>query len=180
MTSITTLRQATWVAMSFDFDLATKILDLRFYLTVLFERTYCSFTFTTPASNMTNSFTCETNKMSFTNAAAALHRTSFYWHVIFFSFVIFWKGTAVIYSNLALISCHYYPANIAIQYFRPIVTSFHFNSCFLGGEELQLEIHLFLQAYITREDVRKGWWNDIFTFLLILVEISMYNGAVIF
>ena len=166
--------------MSFDFDLATKILDLRFYLTVLFERTYCSFTFTTPASNMTNSFTFETNKMSFTNAAAALHCTSFYWHVFFFSFVIFWKGTAVIYSNLALISCHYYPANIAIQYFCPIVTSFHFNSCFLGGEELQLEIHLFSRAYITREDVQKGWWNDIFTFLLILVEISMYNGAVIF
>ena len=28
MTSITTLRPATWAAMSFDFDLATKILDL--------------------------------------------------------------------------------------------------------------------------------------------------------
>lgn len=131
---------------------------------------------------MTNSITCETNKMSFTNAAAALHCASFYWHVIFFSFVIFWKGTAVICSNLALISCHliYYPGNVGIQYFRPIVTSFHFNSCFLGGEELRLEIHLFSRAYITREDVQKGWWNDIFTFLLILVEISMYNGAVIF
>ena len=131
---------------------------------------------------MTNSITCETNKMSFTNAAVALHCTSFYWHVIFFSFVIFWKGTAVICSNLALISCHliYYPANIAIEYFRPIVTSFHFNSCFLGGEELRLEIHLFWRAYITREDVQKGWWNDIFTFLLILVEMNMYNGAVIF
>ena len=131
---------------------------------------------------MTNSITCETNKMSFTNAPVALHCTSFYWHVIFSSCVIFWKGTAVICSNLALIRCHlmYYPANIAIQYFRPIVTSFHLNSCFLGGEELQLEIHLFSRAYITREDVQKGWWNDIFTFLLILVEISMYNGAVIF
>lgn len=30
MTSVTTLRPAMWAAMSFDFDLATKILDLRF------------------------------------------------------------------------------------------------------------------------------------------------------
>jgi len=30
MPSVTTLRPAAWAAMSFDFDLATKILDLRF------------------------------------------------------------------------------------------------------------------------------------------------------
>ena len=114
---------------------------------------------------MTNSITCETNKMSFTNAAAALHCTSFYWHAILFSFVIFWKGTAVICSNLDLISCHliYYPANIAIQYFRPIVTSFHFNSCFLGGEELRLEIHLFSRAYISPEKMFKKAGGMIFS-----------------
>jgi len=71
---------------------------------------------------MTNSITCETNKMSFTNAAAALHCTSFYWHVIFFFFCDFLeRHSSYLFKfgfnqlSLNIVACKHKPSSISVQ-----------------------------------------------------------------